>query len=213
MNLNNATTERGAVTALYCRLSCDDDNEGESLSIENQKKLLTQYADEKGFFNTRFYVDDGISGTTFERDGFKRMMSDVQSGEVKTVIVKDMSRFGRDYIQVGLYTEILFPQNNVRFIAINDSYDSVNGDNDFIPFKNIMNEWYAKDTSKKIKAVNRAKARAGEHLTSNVPYGYIKNPDNPKQWIIDEEAAAIVREIFQLCLQGLNMFQIANSLC
>lgn len=213
MNLNDATTQHGAVTALYCRLSCDDDNEGESLSIENQKKLLTQYADEKGFFNTRFYVDDGISGTTFERDGFKRMMSDVQSGEVKTVIVKDMSRFGRDYIQVGLYTEILFPQNNVRFIAINDSYDSVNGDNDFIPFKNIMNEWYAKDTSKKIKAVNRAKARAGEHLTSNVPYGYVKNPNNPKQWIIDEEAAEIVREIFQLCLKGLNTNQIANSLC
>ena len=115
-----------------------------------------------------------------------------------------MSRFGRDYIQVGMYTEILFPQNNVRFIAINDSYDSANGDNDFIPFKNIMNEWYAKDTSKKIKAVNRAKARAGEHLTSNVPYGYIKNPDNPKQWIIDEEAAGVVREIFQLYLQGMN---------
>ena len=128
----------------------------------------------KGFFNTRFYVDDGISGTTFERDGFKTMLNDVQNGEVKTVIVKDMSRFGRDYIQVGMYTEILFPQNNVRFIAINDSYDSANGDNDFIPFKNIMNEWYAKDTSKKIKAVNRARARAGEHLTSNVPYGYIK---------------------------------------
>ncbi len=213
MNLNNATTEKGSVAALYCRLSCDDDNEGESLSIENQKKLLTQYAEEKGFFNTRFYIDDGISGTTFERDGFKRMMSDVQSGEVKTVIVKDMSRFGRDYIQVGLYTEILFPQNNVRFIAINDSYDSTNGDNDFIPFKNIMNEWYAKDTSKKIKAVNRAKARAGEHLTSNVPYGYLKNPDNPKQWIIDEEAAEVVREIFQLCLQGLNMNQIATKFC
>lgn len=204
MNLNSAITESGAVTALYCRLSCDDDNDGESLSIENQKKLLTQYADEKGFLNTRFYVDDGISGTTFERDGFKAMLNDVQNGEVKTVIVKDMSRFGRDYIQVGMYTEILFPQNNVRFIAINDSYDSANGDNDFIPFKNIMNEWYAKDTSKKIKAVNRAKARAGEHLTSNVPYGYIKNPDNPKQWIIDEEAAGVVREIFQLYLQGMN---------
>lgn len=212
MNLNSAITERGAVTALYCRLSCDDDNEGESLSIENQKKLLTQYADEKGFFNTRFYVDDGISGTTFERDGFKAMLNDVQNGEVKTVIVKDMSRFGRDYIQVGMYTEILFPQNNVRFIAINDSYDSANGDNDFIPFKNIMNEWYAKDTSKKIKAVNRAKARAGEHLTSNVPYGYIKNPDNPKQWIIDEEAAEVVREIFQLYLQGMNTNQISVSL-
>ena len=213
MNLNSAITESGAVTALYCRLSCDDDNDGESLSIENQKKLLTQYADEKGFFNTRFYVDDGISGTTFERDGFKAMLNDVQNGEVKTVIVKDMSRFGRDYIQVGMYTEILFPQNNVRFIAINDSYDSANGDNDFIPFKNIMNEWYAKDTSKKIKAVNRARARAGEHLTSNVPYGYIKNPDNPKQWIIDEESADVVREIFQLCLQGLKMNQIANNLC
>ena len=213
MNLNSAITESGAVTALYCRLSCDDDNEGESLSIENQKKLLTQYADEKGFFNTRFYVDDGISGTTFERDGFKAMLNDVQNGEVKTVIVKDMSRFGRDYIQVGMYTEILFPQNNVRFIAINDSYDSANGDNDFIPFKNIMNEWYAKDTSKKIKAVNRARAWAGEHLTSNVPYGYIKNPDNPKQWIIDEESADVVREIFQLCLQGLKMNQIANILC
>ena len=212
MNLNSAITESGAVTALYCRLSCDDDNEGESLSIENQKKLLTQYADEKGFFNTRFYVDDGISGTTFERDGFKTMLNDVQNGEVKTVIVKDMSRFGRDYIQVGMYTEILFPQNNVRFIAINDSYDSANGDNDFIPFKNIMNEWYAKDTSKKIKAVNRAKARAGEHLTSNVPYGYIKNPDNPKQWIIDEEAAEVVREIFQLYLQGMNTNQISVSL-
>ena len=166
----------------------------------------------KGFFNTRFYVDDGISGTTFERDGFKTMLNDVQNGEVKTVIVKDMSRFGRDYIQVGMYTEILFPQNNVRFIAINDSYDSANGDNDFIPFKNIMNEWYAKDTSKKIKAVNRAKARAGEHLTSNVPYGYIKNPDNPKQWIIDEEAAEVVREIFQLYLQGMNTNQISVSL-
>lgn len=212
MNLNSAITESGAVTALYCRLSCDDDNEGESLSIENQKKLLTQYADEKGFLNTRFYVDDGISGTTFERDGFKAMLNDVQNGEVKTVIVKDMSRFGRDYIQVGMYTEILFPQNNVRFIAINDSYDSANGDNDFIPFKNIMNEWYAKDTSKKIKAVNRAKARAGEHLTSNVPYGYIKNPDNPKQWIIDEEAAEVVREIFQLYLQGMNTNQISVSL-
>lgn len=212
MNLNSAITESGAVTALYCRLSCDDDNDGESLSIENQKKLLTQYADEKGFFNTRFYVDDGISGTTFERDGFKAMLNDVQNGEVKTVIVKDMSRFGRDYIQVGMYTEILFPQNNVRFIAINDSYDSANGDNDFIPFKNIMNEWYAKDTSKKIKAVNRAKARAGEHLTSNVPYGYIKNPDNPKQWIIDEEAAEVVREIFQLYLQGMNTNQISVSL-
>ena len=219
MNLNSAITESGAVTALYCRLSCDDDNEGESLSIENQKKLLTQYADEKGFFNTRFYVDDGISGTTFERDGFNAMLNDVQNGEVKTVIVKDMSRFGRDYIQVGMYTEILFPQNNVRFIAINDSYDSANGDNDFIPFKNIMNEWYARrrlrltlDTSKKIKAVNRARARAGEHLTSNVPYGYIKNPDNPKQWIIDEEAAEVVREIFQLYLQGMNTNQISVSL-
>ena len=193
MNLNSAITESGAVTALYCRLSCDDDNDGESLSIENQKKLLTQYADEKGFFNTRFYVDDGISGTTFERDGFKAMLNDVQNGEVKTVIVKDMSRFGRDYIQVGMYTEILFPQNNVRFIAINDSYDSANGDNDFIPFKNIMNEWYLRDCSRKIKAVLQAKGTDGKPITNNPPYGYIKDPEDKNHWLIDEEAAAVVR--------------------
>ena len=132
----------------------------------------------KGFFNTRFYVDDGISGTTFERDGFKTMLNDVQNGEVKTVIVKDMSRFGRDYIQVGMYTEILFPQNNVRFIAINDSYDSANGDNDFIPFKNIMNEWYLRDCSRKIKAVLQAKGRDGKPITNNPPYGYIKDPED-----------------------------------
>lgn len=210
--MKNVGLSNSDVTALYCRLSCDDANEGESLSIENQKKQLTQYAEEKSFYNTRFYVDDGISGTTFEREGFQSMMSDIQNGEVSTVIVKDMSRFGRDYIQVGMFMEIVFPQNNIRFIAVNDGYDNAFGDNEFLPFKNIMNEWYAKDTSKKIKAVNRAKARAGEHLTTNIPYGYIKNPSNPKQWIIDEEAADVVREIFQLCLQGLKMFDIAGRL-
>ena len=164
MNLNSAITESGAVTALYCRLSCDDDNEGESLSIENQKKLLTQYADEKGFFNTRFYVDDGISGTTFERDGFKAMLNDVQNGEVKTVIVKDMSRFGRNYLEVGFYTEILFPKKQIRFVAINNSVDSDKPqDNDFTPFLNIMNEWYAKDTSNKISRA-RQKRRSNTAL-------------------------------------------------
>ena len=164
MNLNSAITESGAVTALYCRLSCDDDNDGESLSIENQKKLLTQYADEKGFFNTRFYVDDGISGTTFERDGFKAMLNDVQNGEVKTVIVKDMSRFCRNYLEVGFYTEILFPKKQIRFIAINNSVDSDKPqDNDFTPFLNIMNEWYAKDTSNKISRA-RQKRRSNTAL-------------------------------------------------
>ena len=166
MNLNSAITESGAVTALYCRLSCDDDNDGESLSIENQKKLLTQYGDEKGFLNTRFYVDDGISGTTFERDGFKAMLNDVQNGEVKTVIVKDMSRFGRNYLEVGFYTEILFPKKQIRFIAINNSVDSDKPqDNDFTPFLNIMNRWYAKDTSNKIsrtRSGGKSRHRNGE---------------------------------------------------
>ena len=166
----------------------------------------------KGFFNTRFYVDDGISGTTFERDGFKTMLNDVQNGEVKTVIVKDMSRFGRDYIQVGMYTEILFPQNNVRFIAINDSYDSANGDNDFIPFKNIMNEWYLRDCSRKIKAVLQAKGRDGKPITNNPPYGYIKDPEDKNHWLIDEEAAAVVRRIFRMAVEGIGPYQIARIL-
>ena len=163
-----------AVTALYCRLSRDDELQGDSNSIINQKKILQKYALEHGYTNFRFYIDDGISGTTFNRPGFQEMIADVEAGIVKRVIIKDMSRFGRDYLQVGMYTEIMFPEHDVHFIAVNDGVDSTQGDNEFTPFRNIINEWYAKDTSKKIRAVMKVKGNAGEHLTTNAPYGYMK---------------------------------------
>ncbi|MCL2343590.1 MAG: recombinase family protein [Firmicutes bacterium] len=201
------------LTALYCRLSRDDDLQGDSNSISNQKKILSKYADDNGFRNYRFYVDDGVSGTTFDRKGFNEMLEDIDAGLVKTVIIKDMSRFGRDYLKVGFYTEVLFPEKGIRFIAINNGIDSANQqDSDFTPFLNIINEWYAKDTSKKIIAVNKAKAQSGEHLTTNPAYGYIKDPANPKRWIIDEEAAEVVRRIFQMTMDGMGPQQIANAL-
>ena len=198
--------------ALYVRLSRDDDNEGDSNSIAHQIAILTKYIKDNNITNYKVYKDDGYSGTNFNRPGFQEMLRDIENGLVSMVVVKDMSRLGRNYLEVGMYTEIRFPEFDVRFVAVNDGVDSEREDNDFTPFRNIINEWYAKDTSKKIKAVNRARARAGEHLTSNVPYGYIKNPDNPKQWIIDEEAAEVVREIFQLYLQGMNTNQISVCL-
>lgn len=158
------------ITALYCRLSRDDDLAGDSNSIKNQKSILQKYADDNGFRNTRFYIDDGFSGTTFDRPDFNRMISDIEAGNVETVIIKDMSRFGRDYLKVGYYTEIIFPEADVRFIAINNGIDSANQeDSDFTPFLNIINEWYAKDTSKKIKAVFKAKGEAGKPLATNPP--------------------------------------------
>lgn len=169
-----------AVTALYCRLSRDDELQGDSNSIINQKKILQKYALDHGWKNIRFYIDDGISGTTFNRPGFQEMIADIEAGIVKRVIIKDMSRLGRDYLQVGMYTEIMFPEHDVHFIAVNDGVDSKQGDNEFTPFRNIINEWYAKDTSKKIRAVMKVKGNAGEHLTTNAPYGYMKDPANPK---------------------------------
>lgn len=201
------------ITALYCRLSSDDERQGDSNSIINQKKILGNYAKDNGFKNTKFYVDDGVSGTTFDRPGFNEMMEDVEAGRVKTVIIKDMSRFGRDYLKVGFYTEVMFPEKGIRFIAINNGIDSENQqDSDFTPFLNIINEWYAKDTSKKIRAVMRSKAQAGEPLTSNPPYGYVKDPEDPKHWIIDEEAAEVVRRIFRMCMDGLGPQKIAKAL-
>jgi site-specific DNA recombinase len=200
-------------TALYCRLSCDDDLAGESNSIKNQKMLLKNYADDNHFRNTRFYVDDGFSGSNFERPDFKRMMADVEDGNVSTVIVKDMSRFGRDHILVGYYTKYLLPEADVRFIAIYDQVDSeTNPDDDITPFKNILNEMYAKDCSKKIKAVVRAKGNAGKHISSLPPIGYKKSPDDKEKWIIDENGAEIVREIFNLCVKGYGPTQIARIL-
>ena len=200
------------ITALYCRLSQDDKQEGDSNSIINQKKILKKYAMDRGYTNIRFYIDDGISGTTFNRPGFQSMIADVEAGKVKRVIVKDMSRLGRDYLQVGMYTEIFFPEHDVHFIAVNDGVDSNQEDNEFTPFRNIINEWYVKDTSKKIRAVKRSKGMAGEHIGSHPPYGYMKNPENKKEWIVDEEAAEMVREIFRLCVSGYGPTQIANIL-
>lgn len=207
-----AVLNQEEITALYCRLSQDDKQEGDSNSIINQKKILKKYALDRGYTNLQFYIDDGVSGTTFNRAGFQSMIADVEAEKVKRVIVKDMSRLGRDYLQVGMYTEIFFPEHDVHFIAVNDGVDSNQEDNEFTPFRNIINEWYAKDTSKKIRAVKRSKGMAGEHIGSHPPYGYMKNPENKKEWIIDEEAAEVVREIFRLCVGGYGPTQIANIL-
>jgi len=201
------------VTALYCRLSRDDELTGESNSITHQKEILEDYARKHGFTSCRFYVDDGFSGTNFDRPDFQRMMTDIENGEVGTVIVKDMSRFGRNYIMVGYYTEILFPNAKVRFIAVSDGVDSISDyDNEFTPFRNIINEWYARDTSKKVKAVIRAKGMAGKHLTAVPPYGYIKDPNDKTKWIVDTEAAEAVKRVYEMYLSGMVASQIAKAL-
>ena len=203
----------GDVTALYARLSKDDDLVGDSNSIVHQKEILAKYAKEHGFTNIEFYVDDGFSGTNFNRPEFQRMMADAEEGKISTVIVKDMSRFGRDYIMVGYYTEIYFSNLDIRFIAINDNVDSnIQTENDLTPFKNVFNEWYARDTSKKIRAVFKAKGNSGKHLTTNPPFGYKKDPNNKDKWIIDEEAAATVRRIFQMYVDGYRISEIGHKL-
>ena len=201
------------ITALYCRLSRDDELQGDSNSIINQKAILQKYADDNGFSNTAFFVDDGYSGTNFDRPDWQRLMALVDEGKVGTVIVKDMSRLGRDYLKVGYYTEVVLPGADVRFIAINNGVDSDNQqDSDFTPFLNIINEWYAKDTSKKIRAVFKAKGESGKPLCTKPPYGYLKDPNDKHLWIVDEKAAQIVREIFKLCMDGYGSTQIANIL-
>ena len=210
---NKKYNHGGDVTALYARLSKDDDLVGDSNSIVHQKEILAKYAKEHGFTNIEFYVDDGFSGTNFNRPDFQRMMADAEEGKISTVIVKDMSRFGRDYIMVGYYTEIYFSNLDIRFIAINDNVDSsIQTENDLTPFKNVFNEWYAKDTSKKIRAVFKAKGNSGKHLTTNPPFGYIKDPNDKEKWIIDEEAAGTVRRIFQMFVDGVRMPEIARKL-
>ncbi len=213
MQHNNNYYGGDKIDALYCRLSRDDELQGDSNSIKNQKAILSKYAQEHGFTNPRFYVDDGYSGTNFNRPDFQRLMDDVNEDKVRTIIVKDMSRLGRDYLKVGFYTEITFPEANVRFIAINDQVDSESGtDNDFTPFRNIINEWYAKDTSKKIRAVFKAKGMSGKHLCTIPPYGYKKDDHDKQQWLVDKEAAKVVKEIFSLCMQGFGPTQIARIL-
>ena len=200
------------ITALYARLSQEDALDGESNSIANQKKILLKYATDNHFSNPTFFIDDGVSGVTFDRPGSNEMIRLAEAGKVQTVIVKDMSRMGRDYLKVGYYTESFFAERDIRYIAINDGVDSDKGDNDFTPFRNLFNDFYARDTSKKIRAVMRAKGNAGEHLCTNPPYGYMKDPADKKKWMVDEEAAEIVRRIFDLCIAGKGPMQIAKLL-
>ena len=198
-------------TALYVRLSRDDENEGDSNSIAHQIEILTKYAKDNGITSYKVYKDDGYSGTSFKRPGFQEMMTDIEAGLVSMVIVKDMSRFGRNYLEVGLYTEIRFPEMGVRFIAVNDGVDSDDQmGNDFTPFRNIINEWYAKDTSKKIRAVFRNKGMSGQRLSTNAPYGYIRGEDG--HLLVDEETAPVVELIFQLCAEGNGPGKIARML-
>ncbi|MGI6256031.1 MAG: DUF4368 domain-containing protein [Acutalibacter sp.] len=200
------------ITALYARLSQEDALDGESNSIANQKKILLKYATDNGFPNPTFFIDDGVSGVKFDRPGWNKMIWLAEAGKVRTVIVKDMSRMGRDYLKVGYYTESFFAERDIRYIAINDGVDSDKEDNDFTPFRNLFNDFYARDTSKKIRAVMRAKGNAGEHLCTNPPYGYQKDPADKKKWIVDEEAAEIVKRIFAMCIAGKGPMQIAKLL-
>ena len=203
-------TNQQPITALYPRLSHEDELQGESNSISNQKRILETYAKQNGFSNLRWYTDDGYSGANFQRPGFQAMLADIEAGKVGTVIVKDMSRLGRNYLQVGMYTEMIFPQKGVRFIAINDGVDSAQGENDFAPLRNIFNEWLVRDTSKKIKAVKRSKGMSGKPITSKPVYGYLMDED--ENFIIDEEAAPVVRQIYSLCLAGNGPTKIARML-
>lgn len=199
------------ITALYCRLSRDDGTESESNSIGNQKKLLSQKAKEMGLTDTKYYVDDGYTGTNFNRPGFQQLIDDIEIGLVSAVIVKDLSRLGRDYVSVGNYTDSYFPEHNIRFIAVNDAIDSDEGESEIAPFKNILNEMYARDISKKIRSSHRLRGSMGEPL-SQPPYGYMKSPENKKKWIIDPEAATVVKSIFKMCLDGKGNETIAREL-
>lgn len=200
-------------TALYCRLSQDDGREGESNSISNQKDILLSYAKLHGFHRTVFFVDDGYSGTTFNRPGFQQMQQQIENGEIETVIVKDLSRFGRNYLEVGEYLEIKYPLKGIRFIAIQENVDTLqNSGTEMMPFNNIFNEWYAAQTSKKIRAVHRQRSNDGKRVGTSVPFGYIRDPDDRDTWHIDADAASTVRKIFDLFLSGLGPTQIARVL-
>ena len=210
------------ITALYCRLSVEDTKDEKkngkedlSNSIQNQKAMLLQYARDHRFPHPTFFIDDGYSGVTYDRPGFQKMLDEIEAGHVGVVITKDLSRLGRNSALTGLYINYTFPQNDVRYIAINDHFDSINPnstDSDIAGIKNWFNEFFAKDTSRKIRAVQKAKGERGERLTVHVPYGYMKNPENPKEWIIDEEAAQVVKKIFTLCMNGRGASQIADQL-
>ena len=199
------------ITALYPRLSRDDDIQGDSNSIVNQKKLLSKYAKDHHFPKPKFYVDAGYTGTNFDRPGFQKMIAEVKADRISGVIIKDMSRFGRDYLQVCTYMEVL-RKHDTRLIALNDSVDTFKGGDEFTPFRNIMNEWYARDTSKKIRSAFQAKNLAGKHTSSSVPYGYLKSEQDKNQWVIDPVAAPIVQRIYRMTMEGKGPYQIAAIL-
>lgn len=206
-------TGSGKITALYERLSRDDELTGDSNSIINQKKLLEDYAKSHGFTNCVHFTDDGWSGANFDRPNWKRMIESIESGEVSHVLVKDLSRVGRDYLQVGFYTEVMFRENGVRFIAIANGVDSDKRESsEFAPFLNIMNEWYVRDSSRKITTVLRAKGMSGAHLTNHCIYGYKKDPNDKNHWIIDEEAAEVVRRIYRMAIEGKGPYETARIL-
>ena len=200
------------ITALYCRLSQDDALDGESNSITNQKALLSKFAADNNLKNTVFFVDDGYSGTNWERPGFQAMMREVEDYNVSALVVKDLSRLGREYSYMGRLQDFIFPAYDVRFIAVNDDVDSSKGDNDFAVFKNVFNDYYAKDTSKKIRAVHRIRGQSGEHISASPPFGYKKDESDRRKWVVDEEAAAIVKRIFDMCIAGKGPMQIAKAL-
>ena len=209
----NTNTKQTKITALYARLSRDDDLQGESNSITNQKQILENYASKNGFANTVVFQDDGYSGVNFERPAWKNLLAEVESGNVANVIVKDMSRVGRNYLEVGYFTEVVFRKFGVRFIAISNNIDSANSESgEFAPFLNIMAEWYSRDASRKLKTVWNTRGNDGKRLTHNAIYGYKKDPNDKSKWIIDEPAAEVVRRIFQMSLNGMGYYQIARVL-
>ena len=210
MKQSNKKHELGTA-ALYCRLSRDDNMDSESNSIQNQRKILQKAAKDKGYTDTVFFVDDGITGTTMKRPGFQKMLTAIEAGYISAVFVKDLSRLGRNYIEVGKLTEEFFPLHDIRLVAVSDGVDSDEGEDDFTPFKNIMNEYYAKDISKKRRIVNKMKGNAGVPL-SPPPYGYIKNPDDPRFWVVEPEAAEVVRRIYRMALEGYGLAETAAQL-
>ena len=199
------------ITALYCRLSRDDEYSGDSMSIQTQKAMLERYAREQGFTNCQFFVDDGYSGTNYNRPDFQRLLALVEDGKVEVIIVKDLSRLGRDYLQTGYYREVVFPEHDTRFIAINDNVDTANGDNEFAPFKDIINEWYAKDCSRKVRSAFRTKALNGEYTGGYPAYGYRKDPED-RHRLIPDDHAPIVQRMFRMALEGDTCFHIAKTL-
>ena len=211
MKQSKSRITRENTAILYERLSRDDNLEGDSYSIQNQKKLLAKVAKEKGYTHLLHFYDDGISGVTMERPGFQAMLAEIEQGKASAVFVKDLSRLGRNYIEVGKLMEDFFPEHDIRFVSVSDNIDTDEGENELAPIKNLFNEWYSRDISKKRRISNKIKGNAGEPM-GQPPYGYQKDPDDPKRWIIDEEAAAVVRRIYRMSLDGCGVEQIADAL-